>query len=292
MVSVQDDGRFGALEFGVTASGPMDRSAFFRAGNLLKDVGANVGTSAIESAGGGLEFVVRGGLVRAAFCGGQFSLAINSMKANWDEVHSFQDGDVVKVSPGSAGNYAIIRMDHGIDVELVVGSRSTNTVAKLGGICGKQITQGKIVNLEPAGEAFFVGGTIFDASNGPVRVIWGLHGDLFSKDVRERFLASEFLVSSAMDRMGVRLSDTNGVFSMPPKLSLVSDTIVPGDIQILGDGTPVVLMRDHQPTGGYPRIATIVSADIDRFAQYRAGTKVRFVSVSVEHAHNLFRSGG
>jgi len=92
------------------------------------------------------------------------------------------------------------------------------------------------------------------------------------------------VVSQNLDRMGVRLTDTAGIFRTRPRLMLVSDAIVPGDIQILGDGTPTVLMRDHQPTGGYPRIATIVSADLDRFAQIRPGTEVRFQPVSLEHA--------
>src|SRR5690606_39536296 len=70
-------------------------------------------------------------------------------------------------------------------------------------------------------------------------------------------------------------------------LSLVSDAIVPGDVQILGDGTPIVLMRDHQPTGGYPRIATLVSADLDRFAQLRPGTPVRFEPVTLARAHAI-----
>ncbi len=291
MVSVQDRGRFGALEFGVTASGPMDRSAFFFAAKLLAEAGACVGAAAIECAGGELEFVVRGGVVRIAFCGGQFNLALNSKSAEWNRVYSLADGDVVKISPGNAGNYAIMRFDHEFDVAQVVGSQSTNMVAKLGGIGGRLIEVGDILGLHPANKETCMQGPIFEVSKGPVRVIWGLHGDLFSKYVREQFLACEFVVSASMDRMGVRLLDKQGVFSTAPKLSLVSDTIVPGDIQILGDGTPVVLMRDHQPTGGYPRIATIISADIDRFAQYRAGTKVRFVSVSVAHAHELYRAG-
>jgi allophanate hydrolase len=95
-----------------------------------------------------------------------------------------------------------------------------------------------------------------------------------------------------MDRMGVRLDDIEGVFADVAGLSLVSDAIVPGDIQILGDGTPVVLMRDHQPTGGYPRIATIISADLDRFAQMRPGTRVTFESVTLAHAQNLRTGGG
>jgi allophanate hydrolase subunit 2 len=84
--------------------------------------------------------------------------------------------------------------------------------------------------------------------------------------------------------MGVRLTDPQQIFRNQRRLNLVSDAIVPGDIQILGDGTPIVLMRDHQPTGGYPRIATVVSADLDRFAQLRPGTEVRFRPVTLEHA--------
>ncbi len=290
MVSVQDAGRFGALEYGVAASGPMDRSAFFRAGYLLEKAGAPVGLAGFECGGGELEFSVHGGDVRAAFCGGKFTLHINAKSAKWNKVHTLKDADVVKISPGKSGNYAIVRMEQGIDVAQIIGSQSTNMIAKLGGIGGRPLEGGDIVKLKPSGDRF-VRGPVFDVAEGPIRVVWGVHGDLFPKEVRQRFLDSKFVVSSAMDRMGVRLMDRHGVFLMPPKLSLVSDTIVPGDIQILGDGTPVVLMRDHQPTGGYPRIATIISVDIDRFAQYRAGTKVNFVSVSVEHAHELFRQG-
>ncbi len=124
---------------------------------------------------------------------------------------------------------------------------------------------------------------------GPIRVIWGLHADLFDPETRQRFVTEAFAVSSRMDRMGVRLVDRAGVLAGQRVLSLVSDAIVPGDIQILGDGTPIVLMRDHQPTGGYPRIATVVSADLDRFAQLRPGTEVRFEPVTVVHAQGLLK---
>jgi allophanate hydrolase subunit 2 len=88
--------------------------------------------------------------------------------------------------------------------------------------------------------------------------------------------------------MGVRLTDTAGVFATAPILSLVSDAVVAGDIQILGDGTPIVLMRDHQPTGGYPRIATVISADLDRFAQLRPGTPLAFAPVTLHKAREIF----
>ena len=84
--------------------------------------------------------------------------------------------------------------------------------------------------------------------------------------------------------MGVRLEDRAGAFARDAHLSLVSDSVVPGDIQILGDGTPIVLMRDHQPTGGYPRIGTLVTSEISRFAQMRPGAALRFAPVSLKNA--------
>jgi allophanate hydrolase subunit 2 len=87
--------------------------------------------------------------------------------------------------------------------------------------------------------------------------------------------------------MGVRLDDVSGVFAELDVRSLVSDAVVPGDVQILGDGTPVVLMRDHQPTGGYPRIATVLGSDLNRLAQMRPGTRLRFRSASLAHARAL-----
>jgi len=119
-----------------------------------------------------------------------------------------------------------------------------------------------------------------DAGDAPIRIIWGLHADLFDAPARLRFAETSFRISSSLDRMGVRLVDATAMFRDQRRLGLVSDAIVPGDIQVLGDGTPVVLMRDHQPTGGYPRIATVIDADLDRFAQLRPGTPVAFRPVS------------
>ena len=120
---------------------------------------------------------------------------------------------------------------------------------------------------------------------GPIRVTWGLHADLFPAALRQRFVSEPFEISPRLDRMGVRLADPAGIFRDTRILGLVSDAVVAGDIQVLGDGSPIVLMRDHQPTGGYPRIATILSADLDRFAQMRPGSVVTFQSISPGHAY-------
>ena len=110
---------------------------------------------------------------------------------------------------------------------------------------------------------------------------------MFPPALHERFFAASFTIAPERDRMGMRLRDPEGVFQGLSALSLVSEPIVAGDIQILGDGTPVVLLRDHQPVGGYPRFATVISADFARLAQMRTGETVRFAPISLARAQEL-----
>ena len=295
LTSIQDAGRFGALVYGVAASGPMDQGAFNRAGDLLVKSGMGQSTTALECATGRLEFVIHGENIWGAFCGGDFFLKIDGKPCDWEAAHPLPNGAKIEITPGARGNYAIVRLNHEFDVPLTVGSRSTNMIAKLGGFGGRLIEKSDVISLIPVSSDRKLQ-EIHTASpsdvSGPVRFIWGLHADLFSTEIREAFLHNPFVISPMLDRMGVRLKDPQNVFGAPQNLSLVSDTIVPGDIQILGDGTPIVLMRDHQPTGGYPRIATIISADLDRFAQLRPGNEVSFTSIDVNRAHKIFKSGG
>ncbi len=290
MTTVQDSGRYGQLRHGIAASGPMDRSAWHRAGQMLEHPAA----SCIEFGAGRLEFLVEGERIHAAFTGAEFRLSINGIARNWETKIELNGGDRVEISPGGTGNFGLVRFDREIDVPLVLGSRATNLIAGLGGLAGRTLRAGDV--LEIAHELSAAAGTApfqtAGQANGPVRVIWGIHADMFGPKARRAFLECAFAVSPKLDRMGMRLLDSSGVFSDLQHLSLVSDVVVPGDVQILGDGTPIVLMRDHQPTGGYPRIATVVGPDLDRLAQMRPGTEVRFASISVENAHTIRRGEG
>ena len=276
LATLQDAGRFGMLAHGISASGPMDRGAYLAAGATL----ARAGATAIEFSQG-IEFATDGDLWLGT-AGGDFRLNVNGVEVPWAESSELHTGDRVAVSPGANGNYGYLRFDREIDVPLLLGSRSTNVTVGLGGFKGRALRNSDRLGFGAEGEPVSI--PTVAVPEGPIRIIWGLHADLFDAAVRHRFLEQGFVISANHDRMGVRFSDPVGVFDGQRKLNLVSDTIVPGDIQILGDGTPIVLMRDHQPTGGYPRIATIVSADLDRFAQLRPGTEVRFRAVTLEHA--------
>ena len=284
LTTLQDAGRPGMLRHGISASGPMDRGAFERGANWL----GGAGMTGIEFTAAGLGFVVEQGPIGVAGDGAAFALRIGGIKKSWPARAVLKTGDTVEITPGTAGNYGYLRFDREIEVPPVMGSRATNSIAGIGGLDGRvlaagdRLTFGDFVrhgtSLHPRAQA---------VEAGSIRIIWGLHADLFAPTLRQRFIGSAFHVSSRLDRMGVRLEDRQRVFAEERVLSLVSDAIVAGDIQILGDGTPIVLMRDHQPTGGYPRIATVISGDLDRFAQLRPGAELRFEPVTVAHAQAL-----
>jgi biotin-dependent carboxylase-like uncharacterized protein len=282
LTTLQDDGRFGMLRYGVSASGPMDRGAFAHAAHLVE----GAGPTGVEFTMAGLEIEVTSGSCRVGFAGGLSRAHCNGEDLPWPGAAELKPGDRLAVQPGPAGNYAYLRFDKAINVPPVMGSRATNIRIGLGGFHDRALQSSDMLALGEA-EVLDFGKEPVAATEQPIRIVWGLHAQGLPALARASFLEGTFIVTSQMDRMGVRLDDADGAFTNVAGLSLVSDAIVPGDIQILGDGTPVVLMRDHQPTGGYPRIATIISADLDRFAQMRPGTRVRFESVSLAHAQSL-----
>ncbi len=287
LATVQDRGRHGHFADGISASGPMDAAGFVRAAQLA-ETAADTG---LEITMAGIAFTYTGKALKAGFAGGAFTLAINGKPEQWNAAYTLETGDKIDIKPGPAGNYGYIRFGAELDVPVVIGSRATNLIVGLGGFEGRALRPGDSLSLVPAsGEILHAAETpVAPAPEAAIRFVWGIDADRFPAETLHAFTQSSFTISTKLDRMGVRLEDRDAVFTNARILSLVSDAIVPGDIQILGDGTPIVLMRDHQPTGGYPRIATLISADLDRFAQLRPGTKVQFAPVTIAHAQALMK---
>lgn len=285
LTTIQDRGRFGVLKHGVSGSGPMDTLAFEAAGILA----GSVGGAGIEFTSAGMALEVLEGEVSLGWAGGQFVIMLDGVRQSWPGQAILRAGRRIEITTGPWGNFGYIRFGGEIDVPLVMGSRATSTRARLGGLDGRALAAGDVLSVVGEGEAGGAASCV-ELDTSPLRFVWGIHAQNFTGSVRKRFGTAEFSVTSSMDRMGFRLSDGEGVFAGASILSLVSEPVLPGDVQVLGDGTPIVLMRDHQPTGGYPRIATVIRADLDRLAQMRPGTKIAFRSVSVEHAQALWRS--
>ena len=285
LTSVQDAGRFGHLRHGISASGPMDGTSFRLAGAL---VGAD--HAGIEITTAGIALRLQSGNCSIGMAGGSFVARRNGEVTDWPGTVTLQAGDALSITPGAAGNYGYLRFDSALVLPAVLGSVATSSRARLGGMNGRPLQLGDVLELAEPGPLKPSAVASAATGNGPIRFVWGLHADLFPAPTRQAFTETSFAISRRLDRMGARLDDAAGVFAEATSLSLVSDAIVPGDIQILGDGTPIVLMRDHQPTGGYPRIGTLISADLDRFAQLRPGSPVSFAPVSVAHAQQILRN--
>lgn len=300
LATIQDHGRPGHLVHGVAASGPMDRRAFSAAEEAA---GVPCGAG-IEFTASGIAFRYQGQGVVMGLAGGAFVATRNGAPLNWPGSVSLADGDLIDIRAGAWGNYGYVRFSSEIDVPVIMGSRSSNVTVGFGGFEGRALKAGDVLPLNTASKTLLsktsavqrdtihVPTDVDVASRYLIRFVWGIHAEVFSPDLRTTFSGAPFIISRRMDRMGVRLDDPLGVFRGKSILTLVSDPVVPGDIQILGDGTPIVLMRDHQPTGGYPRIGTIIDADIDRFAQVRTGKEIIFQSVTVKHAHDISRASG
>ena len=328
LTTIQDAGRFGYLAHGISASGPMDGSTFRRAG-LLAGSGDTAGiefsmlglelTVAEGEAmmgwdGGTFEVSINGrtldwpGSARLS-AGDRLSISAGT-GGNYGYLRFGGEIDVPVVMGSRAtsmrariGGLEGRVLRAGDRLAIVAYRLSAHHPAKHHAALGLDPRAGATVaairdrgpRVRPEGSAAF-GVTLGDAAagqqknDGPIRFTWGLHAEIFSAELREKFVTSPFRISSMMDRMGVRLRDDAKVFAEARILSLVSDPVVVGDIQILGDGTPIVLGRDHQPTGGYPRIGTIISADLDRFFQLRPNAELVFAPVGLDHAQALLRS--
>lgn len=279
LVSLQDAGRPGNMRYGVSASGPMDRLAFEAAHAAL---GNAPGQTAIEISLGGLILQCKEGAVTLAITGGDFVVEHAGRKtASWT-VLTIQKGERLAIRAGSTGSWAYLAFAGEVQSEAWLASRSTHSTSGFG---GGLLQAGQVLKLRDATRREDRLGDIAKpdfAPGGATRVVMGPQDRHFTKDAVARFLADAFEVTQAYDRMGMRLR--GATLGLEDALSIPSEPIVRGSVQVSGDGVPTVLLADHQTTGGYPKIATVLSPDIDRLVQLRAGQSVRFASVSPQEA--------
>ncbi len=285
--SLQDRGRFGWQRFGVASSGAMDPAALACA-NVL--VGNAPGEGAIEFMllGGSVE--AEGGPVRLAYAGPPAALALDGEPVAPFASLALAPGQVLTVGPLQGGVYGYLAAGGGFDVPPQLGSVSLHRRAGLGGYRGRAFRAGDRVPLrpDPAPEAPRLAlPPLAGEDAGPLRVVLGPQQGHFSEAGLATLLSASYVVSAEADRMGYRLSGPR--IEHAHGFNIVSDGIVAGSVQVPGGGEPIVMMADRQTTGGYPKIATVVSADLRRLAQRRPGEGVRFAAIAVEEALALAR---
>jgi biotin-dependent carboxylase-like uncharacterized protein len=282
-VTLQDGGRYGYLRFGVTAAGPMDPLAHATA-NLA--VGAPRDAPALEVSLGGLELDAEGRALFVAVAGGVFKIALDGHALPSAALLRLDPGSRLSIRPGSAGAWCYVATAAQINVSPMLGSVSTHTRSGLGGLDGHALTAGNRLpvilprDVEPAPAEILA--AWLDRPGDVIRIVLGPQDDYFAPDEIAAFLQGPWTISSRSDRMACLLDGRPLVHAKG--FNIVSDGIAMGTIQVPGDGTPIVLMADRQPTGGYPKIATVIGADLGRLAQLRPGARFRFAAVSVGEA--------
>ena len=278
--SVQDAGRFGFRRFGVSTAGAMDRNSLALANAL---VGNPWDAAAIELSLAGASFLVCNASALVAICGPGSVLAISGRMVPDCTSALAEAGDTITVGPPRDGVYSYMAVAGEIDANAVLGSRSFHSRTGIGGsaLAPGDRLECRTLDRPPM---CFPGSVKSDTL--PVRVVPGPQCEAFG-DVWPRFLSSPYRISPRSDRMGLRLEGP-GLRSSQGH-DILSEGVVTGSIQVPGDLMPIVLGRDCQTTGGYPKIATVISADFDRLAQMQPGREVWFEGVSEQEAFDAAR---
>ncbi|MDA9253586.1 biotin-dependent carboxyltransferase family protein [Amylibacter sp.] len=279
LVTFQDIGRPGNMRYGVSASGPMDIVSFEAANAIL---GNDTKQTAIEISLGGLILQCHEGSITLAITGGDFLIEYQGQKISSWTVLTIQKGERLSVRAGKSGSWAYLAFSGKLNVKDWLNSSSTHSTSGFGG--GVLKTGQKFTLKDASNQANRIGPILkpnFN-TNDLIHAVLGPQDQYFMKTAIKIFSDSIFKVSDNYDRMGMQL--TGPKLELKSALSIPSEPVVKGSIQVSGDGIPTILLADHQTTGGYPKIATVISSDINRLVQLRSNQNVEFILINSNEA--------
>ena len=285
LTTVQDLGRYGFQRYGVSASGVMDEYSAKIANKL---VGNKVGEAVLETTlkGVQIEFLQN---TAVAITGGNCDVTLNGTKIELWQSYLVNRGDILKMGICRSGLRNYLAFAGGIDVPIIMNSKSTNLKAKVGGFNGRKLMIGDILSVGVGSlEAPLTLNKHYIPTYSKdikVGVILGQQDDHFTEAGIKTFLNETYTVTQESDRMGIRLSSVSGAtIEHKNGADIISDGITFGAIQVPGSGQPIVMMADRQTTGGYTKIGNVISSDLAKLAQATPGTKVKFVEYTLEQA--------
>lgn len=295
--SIQDAGRKGVSDIGLTQSGAMDEMAFGYA-NLL--VGNAFNTPTIEVALGGLVLRAKGDMC-IALCGAPMQPKLNGEVVGMWQVHQLKKNDILSLGFAASGQFAYIAVAGGFETPYLYGSYSTSIKEGLGGVEGRKLKAGD--ELPTFGNRCPMDKRRLEKEFIPeyplsitLRVVKGYQEHMFDVHAQKVFFESEYTFKGEGDRMGYRLS---GEKVIPSQTGILSEAICYGAIQVPSHGEPIVLLKERQTIGGYPKIGSVIAVDCFKLAQLKSGGLVRFKEISLEEAressrkfYNFFQHAG
>ena len=279
LVTFQDIGRPGNMRYGVSASGPMDIVSFEAANAVL---GNDTKQTAIEISLGGLILQCHEGSITLAITGGDFLIEYQGQKISSWTVLTIQKGERLSVRAGKSGSWAYLAFSGKLNVKDWLNSSSTHSTSGFGG--GVLKTGQKFTLTDASNQENRIGPILKPNfyTNDLIHAVLGPQDQYFMNTAIKIFSNSIFKVSDNYDRMGMQL--TGPKLELKSALSIPSEPVVKGSIQVSGDGIPTILLADHQTTGGYPKIATVISSDINRLVQLRSNQNVEFIIINSNEA--------
>ncbi|MDR1944501.1 MAG: 5-oxoprolinase subunit PxpB [Synergistaceae bacterium] len=291
LTTVQDLGRYGYQELGISCSGAMDEISF-RVANRLIGNGDNAPALEITMMGPKLKAL---GEALIAVTGADLSLTVNGSPAAMYRAIKISAGDVISFGQPVSGMRAYLAVTGGVSVPVVMGSSSTGLNARIGGFKGRKLIAGDVLNRVNAKiPESFIGCRVdpkelyFGADDETFRVIPGPETEHFTPEGVRTFYSSEYTLGENTDRMGARLEgpviEHNGKGP-----NIISDGVTLGSVQVPGEGYPLVLLKDRQAVGGYAKIGTICTADAFRMGQKRPKDRVRFKEITLEEGQEILR---
>jgi len=291
LTTIQDLGRYGFSQFGVPSSGALDTLSF-RIGNLL--VGNQEDEASLETTVMGLKLkALREGVI--AITGGDLSPTLNEEPLEMWRTHLLVEGDIIHFKKVQTGCRAYLAISGGWIVPKIMESRSTYLSGKFGGLEGRALRRGDVLftldvpsSLSQLGFRFPRDWIPQFGKEALLRVIPGPQEHHFTKKGFQTFSSSFYQVTPQCDRMGVRLDGPKIERRSDVEESIISEGLIAGAIQVPGDGKPIIILTELV-TGGYTKIATVISTDLNKVAQLKPGDRVRFAPISIEEAHHLLR---
>lgn len=299
--TIQDPGRPGYGRFGVSPGGAADRNALVAANRLAGNIDSAAALE-ITLLGPRLRVETR---CRVAIAGADLGARLNRSSLPNGVPVDLQEADELWFDPAIAasvggGARAYLAVSGGFDVPIVMGSRSTDLTAGFGGWQGRSLRSGDRLSIsdpvhhiprETDGDIrkdFHASTKPYVADMRSIRIVRGPQADRFDESAWATFLDAEFTVSSQSNRLGLRLDGPS--LSPTGGADVISEGIVTGSIQVTGSGQPIVMLPARATIGGYAKIATVISVDLDRLGQKKPGDRLSFSEVSVDQAFALARS--
>lgn len=292
--SFQDLGRYGFQHFGINPNGVMDIFAAQTA-NLL--VGNNLNDVVIE-----FHFPASVILFKQqtliAVCGADFNAMINDIAVPINTPVIIEKNCVLQFKKPIFGSRAYLAVHDGFDLPLWLNSYSTNSKAVAGGFKGRNLKKHDEINFRSVQNysaalkqkdceilSWQASAKDLYTDKNNIRIIEGAEYDWLNDDAKKILQSTPFVISNQSDRMGYRLNGEN--LSLKNTSQLISSGVTKGTIQLLPDGQIIILMADHQTTGGYPKIAHVISADISKLAQLNPNEKIQFNIIQQQEAENI-----